>query len=117
MGKKVIPRSKLIGMQVYNPDATLVGTVKDIGLVPGETGNIVLIVTTRYQQEIEIEWPKVAEVGDIILLAEKVEVTPPATMAEVTPAAETKICPTCGQPATWIEQYKRWYCYTCKKYL
>jgi len=107
-------------MQVYNPDAKLVGTVKDIGLVPGETGNIVLIVTTKYQQDLEIEWSKVAEVGDIILLAEKVEVTPPATLTETTvttPTAEAKICPTCGQPATWIEQYKRWYCYNCKKYL
>ena len=26
-------------------------------------------------------------------------------------------CPRCGNPATWIEQYKRWYCYTCKEYL
>ena len=26
-------------------------------------------------------------------------------------------CPTCGQPATWVPQYKRWYCYNCQKYL
>jgi len=116
LSKKVIPRSKLIGMQVYNPDATLVGTIKDVGLIPGETGKIVLIVTTKYQRDIEIEWSSVAEVGDIVLLAEKVEITPPTAPAEA-PAVETKICPTCGQPATWIEQYKRWYCYNCKKYL
>lgn len=26
-------------------------------------------------------------------------------------------CPTCGKPLKWIEQYKRWYCYNCKKYV
>jgi len=134
MSKKVIPRSKLIGMQVYNPDATLVGTVKDVGLVPGETGAIVLIVTTKYQQEVEIEWAKVAEVGDIILLSEPIEISPPSTAVTPTVEAKPKVeaaptvtptpgpgaaptCPTCGKPATWIPQYKRWYCYNCRKYL
>jgi len=30
---------------------------------------------------------------------------------------QTPICPTCGNPATWIPQYNRWYCYNCEKYL
>jgi hypothetical protein len=30
---------------------------------------------------------------------------------------KVRYCPSCGQPATWIEQYKRWYCYSCQKYL
>ncbi len=30
---------------------------------------------------------------------------------------QARYCPDCGQPASWIEQYKRWYCYKCKKYL
>ncbi len=34
------------------------------------------------------------------------------------PAAEqTPRCPTCGKDATWIEQYKRWYCQECKQYI
>jgi hypothetical protein len=33
------------------------------------------------------------------------------------PAQGLPQCPQCGKPATWIEQYKRWYCYTCKEYL
>jgi sporulation protein YlmC with PRC-barrel domain len=28
-----------------------------------------------------------------------------------------QLCPTCGQPLTWIPQYKRWYCYNDKKYV
>ena len=27
------------------------------------------------------------------------------------------LCPKCGKRATWVEQYKRWYCYECKEYL
>ena len=27
------------------------------------------------------------------------------------------MCPKCGRPANWVEQYKRWYCYDCKEYL
>ena len=25
-------------------------------------------------------------------------------------------CKDCGKPLTYIDQYKRWYCYNCKKY-
>lgn len=25
-------------------------------------------------------------------------------------------CKECGKPLTYIEQYKRWYCYSCEKY-
>jgi hypothetical protein len=28
----------------------------------------------------------------------------------------TPPCPICGQPLTWIPQYKRWYCYKDQKY-
>jgi hypothetical protein len=43
----------------------------------------------------------------------------PATAPAPTVQAKPKVryCPSCGQPATWIEQYKRWYCYSCQKYL
>jgi hypothetical protein len=25
-------------------------------------------------------------------------------------------CPTCGRPLTYVQQYNRWYCYSCQKY-
>lgn len=28
-----------------------------------------------------------------------------------------RFCDNCGKPATWIEEYQRWYCYDCEKYL
>jgi hypothetical protein len=30
--------------------------------------------------------------------------------------AAQPFCPSCGQPLTYIDQYKRWYCYACKQY-
>lgn len=33
------------------------------------------------------------------------------------PAAMAQMCPTCGQSLTFIQQYGRWYCANCKKYL
>lgn len=36
---------------------------------------------------------------------------------KATPSKKEVICPTCGQPATFIPQYKRYYCYNCKKYI
>jgi len=32
------------------------------------------------------------------------------------PMAGTQVCPTCGQPMTFVQQYSRWYCPHCKKY-
>ena len=29
----------------------------------------------------------------------------------------TLLCPICGKPGAWIEEYKRWCCYDCKTYL
>jgi hypothetical protein len=40
---------------------------------------------------------------------------PPPAPAAAPPAAPT--CPTCGQPATYVAQYGRYYCYTDKQYL
>ena len=28
-----------------------------------------------------------------------------------------KTCPKCGEDATWITEYNRWYCHNCKEYL
>ena len=32
------------------------------------------------------------------------------------PPPPEAVCPACGGPLTYIQQYKRWYCYKCKKY-
>ena len=128
--KKAVPRSKLIGMQVYNADATFLGTVKDIGFVPGEELSITLIISTKGGGEVEVDWSKVDKVGDIVILKEVVEVPvaqAPAAEAKpvvkeeakpaVTPEEVVVNCPSCGKPAAWFGDKKRWYCYNCKKWL
>jgi len=42
---------------------------------------------------------------------------PAAALKPAAPAPKVRYCPDCGKPATWIEQYQRWYCYGCQKYL
>jgi heme/copper-type cytochrome/quinol oxidase subunit 4 len=32
------------------------------------------------------------------------------------PGTSARMCPTCGQPMTFIQQYNKWYCNNCKKY-
>jgi len=127
---KAIPKNKLIEMQVYMPNAKYLGIVKDISLVPGETG-INLIVQTRAGNPMEVDWMDVKAVGDIILLKKEMEnlvSAPPDASAQMkTTASEPVVkpseareemnCPDCGKPTTWIEKYGRWYCTACKKYL
>jgi sporulation protein YlmC with PRC-barrel domain len=140
----MIPRGKLIGMQVYNPDGTFVGTVQDIALPLGG-GEMGILILTKAQTTETIQWSKISAVGDIIILREKIEIKAPtpeagpqyaaltAPSAIPAPAKEEKkglgvitsifkreekpSCPTCGKPLTYIEQYKRWYCYNCSKYV
>lgn len=33
------------------------------------------------------------------------------------PPSPPSTCPTCGQPLAFIQQYGRWYCNNCKKYI
>ncbi|MBO3800634.1 MAG: PRC-barrel domain-containing protein [Candidatus Brockarchaeota archaeon] len=118
MSGKGIPQSKLVGMQVYDPDCLFIGTVKELGIVPGE-GGITLYVSTKAGSVVEISWSDVKTIGDIILLSKKVEIPQPAVAPQPVQAAQPVApnCPKCGKPATWIPQYKRYYCYTCKQYL
>jgi predicted amidophosphoribosyltransferase len=43
----------------------------------------------------------------------------PQPVAPVQPAAQPQAgtCPTCGNQASFVEQYNRYYCYNCQKYL
>jgi sporulation protein YlmC with PRC-barrel domain len=122
--KKSIPQSKILGMRVYNSDGTLVGDVKDLGLVPGDK-EITLHVQTKAGVK-EIDWDMISAVGDVILLSTVVEV-PQITEAQSEVAKTSQVvttdtstpptCPQCGKPGTYISQYQRWYCYTDKRYL
>ena len=135
--KKSIPRSKIVGMPVYNPDAFLVGNAQDLGVFPGEQ-KITLIIKTKYGSTIEVPWSDVGPIGDVIILSKTVKLEVPAAQpvtaqpavsqtataqpsaATPAPAASTPgvvLCPKCGKPATYIPQYQRYYCYPDKRYV
>ncbi|MEM1944466.1 MAG: PRC-barrel domain-containing protein [Nitrososphaerota archaeon] len=139
-----VPRAKLIGMQVYNPDGYLVGTVQDVELPIG-SGEISLQVLTRLNTVERVPWSNIANVGDIAILKEKIDIRAPEPAApQPSPAPgappvagypqapppqpggvlsklpfgkKKQICPTCGRELSWIEQYQRWYCYNEGKYV
>ena len=75
----------------------------DIG---GETGHTATFAAIDIDKAGEI----MNEIFTPVGLPESVHRTP-------TTQRETPMCPKCGKPATWIEQYKRWYCYSCQEYL
>lgn len=58
---------KLVGMSVYDGDASLLGTVKDIGLRDNKT-KIVMVISTTEQSEREVPWDQISKIGDVVLL-------------------------------------------------
>jgi len=71
---KFVRRDKLVDMQVYDCKGRFVGTVKDIGFIPGEN-TVGLVVTTKDKSEVEIHWSEVASIEDIVLLEKDFPVT------------------------------------------
>ncbi|MGQ9478991.1 MAG: hypothetical protein ACUVQ0_03085 [Thermoproteota archaeon] len=54
------------------------------------------------------------------LAIEEMKKTAPATVvppvATQVAGAQTPTCPKCGTPLTYVQQYQRWYCPTCREY-
>jgi len=128
---KPLTRDALVSMQVIDAKGRLLGKVKDIAFAVGKTG-ISLSVENEEGETQHIPWDDVQAASDFILLKPTMQNT--STMNEdaktqVQTAAQTTVqtttqsqttqplCPTCGQPLTWIPQYQRWYCYNDKKYV
>jgi len=108
--EKSVPKEKLIGMKIIDSEGNLVGTVKDVAFTVGKLG-IFLSVENKSGETGEIMWEDIQAVGDFIILK-------PAKQASSETEQETqKACPTCKGPLSYIQQYQRWYCYKCKKYV
>ena len=124
--KKALTKDRLIGMQVYDAEANLAGTVQDIAFTVGKMG-MTLIVDNKKGSPLEINWEDVQAAGDIVLMkpkvAQSVSSASPAMQSTQSPVAaqstqgQAPTCPTCGGPLTFIPQYQRWYCYKDKKYV
>lgn len=77
------------------------------------------------QQKFDLEKPPQKEEKilplDEHLLHERKEIKEEKEIKPVPPPLKEKIerkypCSICGQPLIYISQYKRWYCYNCRKY-
>ncbi len=111
--EKGVTKDRLIGMEVIDSKGNLIGRIKDIGFTVGKTG-ISLTMEDKEGEIKEIPWEDVQGAGDFVLLKPQPEQQLPATVPQQ-PAAQT--CPTCKGPLSYVQQYQRWYCYKCQKYV
>lgn len=117
--KKAMTKDRLIGMQVIDSDGNDAGTVQDIAFTVGKVG-MTLILETKKGETKEIAWEDIQAAGDFVVLKPSSSATqsfgtqPTIQQPQQT---QTPICPTCGGPLTYIQQYQRWYCYKDKKYV
>jgi sporulation protein YlmC with PRC-barrel domain len=116
--KKAMTKDRLIGMQVIDSDGYDTGTVQDIAFTVGKVG-MTLIVETKKGDTKEVLWDDIQAAGDFVIL--KPQSAQPQTFgpqpATQPQQAQAPVCPTCGGPLTYIQQYQRWYCYKDKKYV
>lgn len=109
---KSVTKDKLLDMEVIDGNGNIVGTVKDVAFTVGKTG-ISLNLENKAGEPQEIEWDDIQAIGDFIVLKPQKEAVTSASAATVSQT----ICQTCKEPLSYIEQYQRWYCYKCKKYV
>ena len=117
--EKSVTKDKLVGMKVIDSEGNLVGTVKDVGFTVGKAG-ISLSVEDKDGEISDIAWESIQGAADFVILKPAThaaaEPVTTAQTAQPTQAAQPT-CPTCKEPLSYIQQYKRWYCYKCKKYV
>jgi sporulation protein YlmC with PRC-barrel domain len=110
---KGLTKDRLVGMKVIDNKGYVIGTVKDIGFTVGKLG-INLTMEDNEGEIKEIAWDEVQAAGDFVLLKPQSEI-PTVQAGPQAPVAQ--VCPTCKGPLSYIQQYQRWYCYRCQKYV
>ena len=101
-------------MEVIDGNGNIVGTVKDVAFTVGKMG-ISLSIENKAGEPVEIEWEDIQAIGDFIVLKPLKEAVASASSSSAT--VSQTICQTCKEPLSYIQQYQRWYCYRCKKYV
>ena len=123
--EKSITKDRLTGMTVIDSDGNMVGTVKDVGFTIGKDG-VSLNVEGKDGGLQNIAWDNVQGAGDFVVLkptgSQTSKAAQPVAAAQKTQAAQPaqssqETCPTCKGQLSYIQQYQRWYCYKCQKYV
>ncbi|MCW4025740.1 MAG: PRC-barrel domain-containing protein [Candidatus Bathyarchaeota archaeon] len=124
--EKSVTKDELVGMKVISAEGKLVGTVKDVGFTIGKAGISLTIENERGETQ-DIPWENIQGAEDFVVLKlESAIVEAASTLTHASTTQETSTqqatssgqptCKTCGGALTYIPQYQRWYCYSCKKY-
>ena len=106
MEKKYLSGDEIIGKQVVDSNAIIVGKVKNVA-IDITSKNIALTVTTKKSGEIHIERSSVTIIGDVVLLNKPIQalISPPTEEAPtpskveerpVKPATTPGLCNSCG---------------------
>ena len=107
---EALTKDRLVGMKVIDGAGYLVGEVKDVAFTVGTTPlSMVMILKKKDRGDKDISWEEVQAAGDFVVLKPK-SVAPAAPSAAAT-------CSACKEPLTYIQQYQRWYCTRCQKYV
>ncbi len=113
-------------MKVISAEGKLVGAVKDVGFTIGKAG-ISLTIENEKGETQDIPWENIQGAEDyVVLKLESAIVEAASTLTHASTTQETATpqtassgqptCKSCGGALTYIPQYQRWYCYSCKKY-
>jgi sporulation protein YlmC with PRC-barrel domain len=118
--EKAMTKDRLIGMQVIDSEGNRAGTIKDVAFTVGKVG-MTLIVETGKGKDTEVPWEQIQAAGDYVLLkpatAQSQTFGPQQIGQPQQGQTQQPTCPTCGGPLSYIQQYQRWYCYKCQKYV
>lgn len=115
--ERSVTKDRLVGMTVIDSEGNIVGTVKDVGFTVGKAG-ISLSVEGKDGDIRDVAWDNIQGAGDFVLLkpSSAQQAVAAAQPAQAAQSSQPK-CSTCGGPLSYIQQYQRWYCYNCKKYV
>ncbi len=90
--RKHISSQKFVGMQVVDSKGAIVGSVKDFAVNVSEK-EILLVVSTKSEGDIEVPLTNVSSIEDVVLLARPGE----ALAGQQAPSAPSTItCKSCG---------------------
>ena len=115
MNKEHHTKDKIIGKQVIDPDAMVIGTVKDLSFDLASK-EIALHISTKIGTEVNVDIENIKNVGDVILLKKKVEIPkPPEKTVEQKPPSKTDLSKTPGlcQECSYQNEPTSKFCIKC----
>jgi sporulation protein YlmC with PRC-barrel domain len=108
MDKKYLSRDKIVGKEVIDSNATIIGSVKDLAL-DLSSKNIALTILTKTGSDIIVGGDSIIVVGDVILLNKTIELskienisTPDKPQAAPQPTVTPQPQPTVTPPASGL---------------